>query len=94
MVALSCQQKSRPGILRRHEIFSSLNYDVFLCSTLYRDGELVWKDSDLLYEVSDQLLIIGEHLILCLFDGFSQSSNPFFVMLPFRLCGLNLFFFL
>lgn len=59
MVALSCQQKSRPGIPRRHEIFSSLNCDVFLCSTLHRDGELGGKDSDLLDEVSDQLPIIA-----------------------------------
>ena len=92
MVALSCQQKSRPGIPRRHEIFSSLNYDVLLCSALHRDGELVWKDSDLLDKVPYQLLIIGEHFILCLFDGFSQSSNPIFVTLPFRLFGLNLIF--
>ena len=92
MVALSCQQKSRPGIPRRHEIFSSLNCDVFLGATFHRHGELVWKDSDLLDKIPHQLLIIGEHLILCFLDGFPQNNNPFFVTLPFRLCGLNLVF--
>ncbi len=92
MVALSYQQKNRPGIPRRNKLFSSLNCNVFLGATFYRDGERVWKDSDLLDKIPHQLLIISEYLILSFFDGIPQSSNPFFVTLPFRLCGLNLVF--
>ena len=84
--------KKLPRLPRRNKLFSSLNCNVFLNATFHRDGELVWKDSDLLDKIPHHLLIIGEHLILCFLDGFPQSNNPFFVTLPFRLCGLNLVF--
>jgi hypothetical protein len=35
----------------------------------------------LLDKIPHQLLIIGEHLILCLCDGFSQCNNPIFITL-------------
>lgn len=73
--------KKCPGIPRRNKLFSSLNCNVFLGATFHRHGELVWKDSDLLDKIPHQLLIIGEHLILCLCDGFSQCNNPIFITL-------------
>jgi len=72
-------EKSRPDNSRRHEIFSSLNCNIFLYPTFHSNGDLVREDLDLLDKVPDQLLIIGERFIFCLLDGFSQSCNPLFM---------------